>query len=210
MEVDGEQQQHGQKVDAQPQQQQPPAAHAAGQAPVQPAATAPAPARNVLSAFGIAGPQADALTAASTQTGPSRTGTGSEADGGSMQDEDDDAGSRGLQGSAPQPPHGAVQLAPRVQEGKKAALQAHWEELRQRAQARGQSRDQTPAGQKCCLIAWQTIKSAEQSGLWIACWQGWLRDGRVSLPACRRCGQWSATLCAGEGRAWRLCLTRLE
>ncbi|KAL4434797.1 hypothetical protein ABPG77_005324 [Micractinium sp. CCAP 211/92] len=135
MEVDGEQQQHGQKVDAQPQQQQPSAAHAAGQAPVQPAATAPAPARNVLSAFGIAGPQADAPMAASTQTGPSRTGTGSEADGGSMQDEDDDAGSRGLQRSAPQPPHGAVQLAPRVQEGKKAALQAHWEELRQRAQA---------------------------------------------------------------------------
>lgn len=167
MEEDGERQQHGQKVEeAQPQQQQPPAAHAAGQAPVQPAATAPAPTRNVLSAFGIAGPQADALPAASTQTGPSRTGTGSEADGGSMQDEDDDAGSRGLQRSAPQPPHGAVQLAPRVQEGKKAALQAHWEELRQRAQARGQDPG-SPAGTSCravvLLESLPIVNSAEQA-----------------------------------------------
>ena len=138
-EMDGERQQ--QQRQQQQLQQQPPA-HAVGQVPAQPAASAPAPGRNVLSVFGIAGAQADAMPAASTQTGPSQTGTGSEADGGSMQDGDDDAGSSGQQQqqqSAPMPPHGAVQLAPRVQDGKKAALQAHWEELRQRAQVRMQS-----------------------------------------------------------------------
>ncbi|KAL4423903.1 hypothetical protein ABPG75_001204 [Micractinium tetrahymenae] len=137
MEVDGEQQhqrQHQQQVQYHQQQQ---AGNAAGQAPAQPAAAAAPPPSDVLSAFGIAGAQAGALPAPSSQTGPSQTGTGSEAEGGSMEEGEEDAGSHDRQQPqqpAAMPPHGAVQLAPRVQEDKKAALLAHWEELRQRAQ----------------------------------------------------------------------------
>lgn len=138
METDGEQQQHGQEEQERPQQL--PAGHAAGQAPAQPGGAVPAPARNVLSAFGILGAQTDALPAASAQTGPSQTGTGSEADGGSLDDGEDVTGRRSQQQqSAALPPHGTVQLAPCVQDDKKAVLQAHWQELRQRVQVRGRA-----------------------------------------------------------------------
>lgn len=80
--------------------------------------------------------KATALPAVSTQTGatPATTATGS-----GMDEDGEEAGesavSRAAQPSSAAPAAApTVQLAPRVQEGKKAALQAAWEALRQRVQ----------------------------------------------------------------------------
>lgn len=125
MEVDGEQQQREQQQQALPQplQQQ--------QQQQQPGSGLPAD----LAATGMQAGGALPMASGQTAPTPAVTATGSEAEGAGQEEGDDVASMKQAAAAAAAPVlPGLVQLAPRVQDSKKATLQACWESLRQQAQ----------------------------------------------------------------------------